>query len=559
MDCSRLVGALMGMSLVTGCDGAGVRVTTASLGDGVAADAVAAQGADGRTASRVREGEAADEALRCAKRRSAVAAVAALPGAPRLEAVRAALLGRAKAEPVVFLREPRRGAVTSPEVEHYRTRLAQAKSPAATFVELFPSLRRRPAVVREVLLHEGYLYTESPGLAVVLVDVLELRHLFDAPELILERGRHRQRLRRDGDDYRYVDGPGIGEKAGVLVFDRIWVAGEDPGPPLHRAVDGVMEQTGAERIRFVRLTERGALAQLRYGEVWTDVVLEPDADLAAWNLGCERVPAAQAEEVAFARELNQRRRDLLRVHRRVIEAAVAEQLPFDEPETEVGQQDGNLRPQWRWAYDNGWDIYRFNDDTYPVFDRSGRPRVPQVCIDFIVDTYERASGTWWGGRGSPRERVVGRLDFGALAIDNRRSVERFVRFAWEHPQWFDVHELPPQERIPLFRRERFYAYLAENADAFLPGDIVTIFGPRGDDDHYHSFFIVAADPVTGMPTLLAANAGRPRFRTWEQEMRSAPRRSIRSRIRPRLEWLEAHTAPFEQLSAVLTTDGPSAG
>lgn len=40
---------------------------------------------------------------------------------------------------------------------------------------------------------------------------------------------------------------------------------------------------------------------------------------------------------------------------------VGEALPFDEPKTEEGQQDGNLRPAWRWAYTHGWDSYTFND------------------------------------------------------------------------------------------------------------------------------------------------------------------------------------------------------
>jgi hypothetical protein len=69
--------------------------------------------------------------------------------------------------------------------------------------------------------------------------------------------------------------------------------------------------------------------------------------------------------------------------------------------------------------------------------------------------------------------------------------------------------------------------------------VVAILGPRDDEQlHYHSFFIVAADPLSGMPSLLAANAGRPRIRHWEAELENAPRRGIVARIRPRLEWLE---------------------
>jgi len=86
---------------------------------------------------------------------------------------------------------------------------------------------------------------------------------------------------------------------------------------------------------------------------------------------------------------------------------------------------------------------------------------------------------------------------------------------------------------------------------------VTIYGLRDDGKmHYHSFFVYEADPVTGAPSLVAANAGRPRIRPWEAEMLTAPQRSIRARIRPRLEWLElvlggaaAAKAPPEKVQA----------
>ena len=69
---------------------------------------------------------------------------------------------------------------------------------------------------------------------------------------------------------------------------------------------------------------------------------------------------------------------------------------------------------------------------------------------------------------------------------------------------------------------------------------MAILGLRDDERmHYHSFIVVSDDPLTGMPTAVAANAGRPRIRNWEAEMQNAPRRSIIARIRPRLEWLEA--------------------
>jgi hypothetical protein len=206
----------------------------------------------------------------CLARRRALEQAPALPGAPGLEAHRAELLGRAKAEPVVFLRAPVQPAAATPEVAHYRALIAGADAPAAVLVDLYPTLRRRPALAREVLLHEGYLYAESPALAVALVDVIELRHLFEAPELILARGGRTLRLRRDELDYRYVDGPDAGAKASLLLLDRVWPAGSEPGPPLHRALDELVEELGVDRVRIERWTEHGVLARLRYGTSgWT--------------------------------------------------------------------------------------------------------------------------------------------------------------------------------------------------------------------------------------------------------------------------------------------------
>jgi hypothetical protein len=279
------------------------------------------------------------------------------------------------------------------------------------------------------------------------------------------------------------------------------------------------------------------VAELRYGRRWIPSLFRLSGSRA--ELECEMVSDAERADVQWTRALASRRQRVLDAKRSAILAQIEEALPFDEPITEDGQQDGNLRPAWIWAYNHGWDSYEFNDDHYRVFDGAGRPKIPQVCIDFITDTLERASGTWWRRQPEQRQRQLGRLNFDELAIDNRRSVDRFVRFAQDHPEWFDVLELEPEERIRFIERDRFFAYLLEQRDKYLPGDIVTIHGPRDDGEmHYHSFWIYDSDPVTGMPTLVASNAGRPRIRTWEFEMRVAPQRSIKHRIRPRLPWLE---------------------
>ena len=199
---------------------------------------------------------------------------------------------------------------------------------------------------------------------------------------------------------------------------------------------------------------------------------------------------------------------------------------------------------------NGSSSFEFNGDRYAVFDSEGRPRPPQVCIDFVLDTFERASGTWWQSRSQGRQRVLGRLQFDDAALENRRSVERFIDFARAHAESFDVYEPAPEARVPLRNRALASAELYRSRDEFQSGDIVAILGPREDEKlHYHSFFIVDADPLSGMPTELAANAGRPRIRSWEGEMQNAPRRSILARIRPRPIWLDALVGPENGVSA----------
>jgi hypothetical protein len=514
-------------------------------GEATAVDSDPSGAVSAREVAEAGASEPQTERPRCHVQIEQIGERAALPGAPRFEKNRADVLARAKAEPVVFLRTPRVTPTTSAAVEHYRQRLKRGKSPAYTLHHIYGELRKVPEVARAVLLREGYLYAESPGLASALEDFVKLHHLFREPELVIQRGATRLRVRRGKRHYEYVTGPEPGERASLLLLDRVWVAGHDPGEALHVAVADLPSRVGADRMRIRRLTADGIVADLRYGSVWVPSVLDVRGN--ALQLRCESIPDGAESEVAMARNRIQRRERVLKTIRSVIRRQVDEGLPFDEPRTEEGQQDGNLRPEWKRAYARGAFVYEFNEDSYLVFDRQGRPRPPQVCIDFITDTLERASGSWWPSKQQAavdrivgRERSVGRLDFERLGIGNRRSVGNFVDFAWNNPQWFDAYDLAPEERIPFQWRERFFAHLYDHRDRFVPGDIVTIYGPRDDgEDHYHSFFVYQADPVSGMPTLLASNAGRPRIRTWEKELRSSPRRSIRSRVRPRLRWLES--------------------
>jgi hypothetical protein len=452
---------------------------------------------------------------------------------------RALLLGRARSEPVIFLRAPAFDERTgSPVARALRAELASAEKPAYAFERALLRTKKSPELAREVFLTEGYLYTESPELAALFVSYLALGLLFREPDLRLARGADVWTVRRRGADYVYADGPEQGQRAALLLFDRVFLPGHDPGAGLHVDVRQAAARALADELRIDRLTASGAVGALRFGDDWVPALFsKQDGSLA---LQCERIPLALTVAVDQARDRARRRARVTDMLSRVVQQELDEGLPFDEPKTEQGQQDGQLRPAWLRAYLDGRDRYTFNDDQYWVFDERGRPHVPQVCIDFVMDTFERSSGSWFRPRGEPREHMRGKLNFDDFQLDNRRSVGTFTTFAAAHPEWFQVTETAPDKRIPFYDRAGFFGDLYARRSEYRTFDIVTIFGLRSDGKlHYHSFFVADVDPLTGMPIAVVANAGRPRIRSWENEMQNAPERAILAHIRPKLPWLEA--------------------
>jgi hypothetical protein len=460
-------------------------------------------------------------------------------------ALRAQLLGRTKSVPVLFLSRPEADA-TDPAAAELR-QLLEASPGYATFDTVVGKVRRSPPLARAVFLRDGYLYTENPELA-ALYGSLTLSLLFREPELRIVRGAQELRAQRLNDgDYEYTSGDERGRRAKLLLFDRVGAASASMTPDRHLDVRGLSRELGFDELSIVRATAERLAVEASYGALRVPMLLGTGG--GKLSLICE-AKGAERERILAVRAQAVRAVQAQARLFSVIKQQVDEALPFDEPKTEDGQQDGKLRPEWRNAYLNGSSSFEFNGDRYAVFDAAGRPRPPQVCIDFVLDTFERASGTWWQSRDQGRQRVLGRLHFDDPGLANRRSVERFIEFARSHSEAFDVYEPAPEARVPLRNRLLFFAELYRSRAQFRRGDIVAILGPREDEKlHYHSFLIVDADPLSGMPTELAANAGRPRIRSWEGEMQNAPRRSILARIRPRPIWLDALLAPKTGVSA----------
>lgn len=459
------------------------------------------------------------------------------------------ILGAARAWPSVFVQHPSRDdAVLSPYFQELARRFDEMPPSFSAFERIRTAASSNRPQARAVLMPRGYLFSDNPRIAQWLVTHLELPRLFDEPEIWLLRGARTHRLVRtqllkDVPVYRFAEGPYEGQVATLLLFDRVATSPQQLFPAMHVDFVDAAERAGFDRMRIERVTEAGISAQVRYGadDLWIDSVFTVREILA--EQACEIVGEDQLARVHAYRDRRATITAAAKRLRMAVDAQVEERLMFDEPKEEVGQQDGSLRPLWLWAYRTGATHYRFNDVSYRVFDHKGRAQIPQVCIDFVLDTFERASGTWYTGA-KERTRTTGTIDFEPLGIPNRRSADNVVTYFREHPGIFAVHEVDPDKRMAFDRGLAFYDYVYEHADKLDLNHVVLIFGRRPNGVvRYHTLIVMRTDPVTGMPTELAENAGKPRVRSWQAAMRSAPRRSIRYILMPELSWLRQTLAP----------------
>jgi hypothetical protein len=464
---------------------------------------------------------------------------------PALTPVLAApeLLASAKGEPVVFVRRPSLDPDAPQPARVYAARLARTNYPWDVLGTLLPTFEAEPELGSQSLLSDGYLFADTPKLGSALVDRIGVHHLSNQPRIWIQRGdRTSWAVRRPGGRYVWQDGPERGRSVRLLLFDRIGLG--TPPEALHRDFRSLRYRLHFDRAEIRHLTADHVVADLRYGKShWVPTLLR--AEGARLELECEAIAPAEASRVTEARMRGARQERAVRALRRAMLAQIEEALPFDEPLTEVGQQDGRLQPSWRWAYLQGKQGFRFNVDLYPIFDDRGRPLPPQVCVDFMLDTLERASGTWWRPRGQEPGKSRGALDFDDFDRQKLRSMPAFVEFARSKPDWFELVTPSP---VPLGKLDRLADELTRHADDFESGDALIIFGKTPWDDrtpHYHSFFVYETDPLTGFPIAIVGNAGRPTIRVWKREAARTPKRALVWRIRPKLEWLESIVPALE--------------
>jgi len=211
---------------------------------------------------------------------------------------------------------------------------------------------------------------------------------------------------------------------------------------------------------------------------------------------------------------------------------INEKLPFDEPLRENGRQlDGMLRPTWVEAYMHHKRSYALENTRYRTVGPKTVPLVPQVCADFIIDTVDRAAGTWYADSLKHPERIVGKFDFRKemeLANFNPRNADHIIQYFKTRPDDFEfIFDGDGPVVGDIAGLKKWF----KDINVQL-GDLIIIRGrapwDRGKEIHYHSMFITK---MNSDEILITGNANFPAEWSLEREVARAPKRKIISVIR----------------------------
>lgn len=445
-----------------------------------------------------------------------------------------------KTTPVQYLKKPE--VTREPIARRISNELSKKTRLAQYLREQIKRYKNDKSMLRRIFLREGYFFDERPRIAHQMVKEIKLTDLFLAPHIFrLRRNRIEKLTLKEG---KYIDEDG--ERAKLFVNDRVSNDDASLYPPLHLDANTIKKETGAQRTILDTIFEDGASIILSFpgGEKRPALVSIKDNKTKIDCIGGEpRTLKATMD----------RARQFWEDHKKIIESAkkiVAERPRFDEPTDELEdiQEDGELRLEWKKAYRSRKKKFLYREVEYDVFDRRGNPIPPQVCVDFIVDTWERAFGTWYTPKGVSPARTDGRIDMYALEGVSRRYISSILDHALQDGSPFLRYDIPKRDWVPLEERWKYVKKLAKYTKHFQEGDLLVIHGIREEDmeEHYHTVLVLETDPITGLPTLVADNQGRPRISNLVQAMRAAPKRSIKHRIRLNFEKLAELTETYRK-------------
>ncbi|MFO0685843.1 MAG: hypothetical protein U0234_27540 [Sandaracinus sp.] len=447
------------------------------------------------------------------------------------------VLVRAQIDPVLFLRWPDATPPSAPTAA-LRRELDTAAHPTRALRDFLAAHPSR-ALRREVLLEGGYFFSDRPALASALSAQVQLTTLFDAPRIYRSRDGVvdvLDRTDRDADEPGYLEADG--SLARLRLNDRVSESADALADPLGLDLEVVREETGALRTIPTAIGDDAAALDL----VFPDGTRRPSLAVLAngrTEIACiggapETLDATRADASAFWA----RHHALVRAAQALVDEAPRFDEPMDEPEGV--QEDGQLRGAWLAAYLAGETTFVYGTVEYPVFDEQGRPIPPEVCIDFVLDAWQRGGGTWFRGEGEAPGRTHGSLDLAPAGPLPRRSLENLLDYASGEGAVLDRFDVESENLVPLARGAAYAHAIARSADAFREGDALVVYGLRLQDmrNHHHALLVLRTDPMTGVPMVVADNQGRPALRTLTSAMQAAPLRSIAHRLRLDLVALE---------------------
>ena len=446
-----------------------------------------------------------------------------------------------KTVPVQFLRKPQ--PTDNPTLRKIRNELSQQTNLIQYLRSLKKKYENNKKELREIFLSEGYFFDERPRIAHQMSKEIALTDLFFEKKIFRFRKNEIQTLTFENGDY--IDESG--DRALLLINDRVSIAPEKLTPLKHLDMEYVRAETGAVQTKLSVRFDRGAALVLLFpnGDSRPALVLNKNQKTYIECIGGDTSTLENTRQSA---------REFWKHHEKIVETVkriVTERPRFDEPtdELEDVQEDGELRRAWKEAYRNRQKKFLYRDVEYDVFDRRGNPIPPQVCVDFIMDTWERSSGTWYAKRGETPTRAEGDIDFYALEGVSRRYISSLLYHATLEGSPFSRYDIPQRDWAPLERRRRYVRKLLKHANHYQEGDLLVIHGLREEDmqEHFHTVLILRTDPVTGLPVLIADNQGRPRITTLVQAMRAAPKRSVKYRLRLDFKKMAVLTDQFRKM------------
>lgn len=237
------------------------------------------------------------------------------------------------------------------------------------------------------------------------------------------------------------------------------------------------------------------------------------------------------------------REQLLKKYLDTIQVINKEQLPFDEPRIEYGQQDGKLRPLWINAYMNKQYKYHFNGVVYYTFykDKETKeliPNLPQVCSDYITDSLERSLGNWYNPSIKEPKLIKGKYSIRDQAeyegLDLRK-LNHLITFFQSHPEYFEFVFNGDGPKIGKIKELKQF-FIFNNVEV---GDIGILSGKVPWDQveiHSHSFIVTKVE--NGFVTHVSGNAGMAREWSINSESYRTPLRRVKYIIRLKNEFLE---------------------